>query len=111
MPLAAGIGIAFGIEIAIGGHFDFDADSDPEVSRYQLYFRTRYHPASAAGSLLRFVTPGFTMTRQTIIKECHFAWPDRYPVVFPEVLFNWSALPSYARRDATFMQKTMTGGL
>ncbi len=45
--VAVGIGTAFGIEPAIGRHFDIDADSDPDtdsdpgISRYQLYFRDR----------------------------------------------------------------------
>jgi len=42
--VAVGIGIAFGTEIAIEGHFDIDADtdSDPGISEYQLHFRDGY---------------------------------------------------------------------
>jgi hypothetical protein len=35
-PRSVGIGI--GIEIAIDGHSEIYADTDPGVSRYQLYF-------------------------------------------------------------------------
>ena len=54
---AVGIGIAFGIEIAIAGYFDVDADLNPDtdsdagVSRSQLYFRNRNHCDGSGGRI------------------------------------------------------------
>ena len=37
-----GIGIAFGIEIVIAGHFDIDADTDPEIPSEHSIFEAAH---------------------------------------------------------------------
>jgi hypothetical protein len=43
VSMGVGIGFGFGIEITIGGHsvIDTNADSDPGIRRYPLYFLDR----------------------------------------------------------------------